>query len=61
MQLSSMKFRKSIILGTKKWIKCFPAKIPVGKIWRYHQAGDITRRASFSRSTQSQAQVALAT
>ena len=42
MQLSSMKFRKSIILGTKKWIKSFPAKIPVGKIWRHHLVGDIS-------------------
>ena len=27
MQLSRTKFRKSIILSIKKWIKCFPGKI----------------------------------
>ena len=27
MQLSRTKFRKSFILSTKKWIKCFPGKI----------------------------------
>ena len=43
MQLSGTKFRKSFILSTKKWIKCFPGKNPVNS---REKSGDITRRAA---------------
>ena len=39
MQLSRTKFRKSFILSTKKWIKCFPGKNPVNS---REKSGDIT-------------------
>ena len=40
MQLSRTKFRKSFILSTKKWIKCFPGKNPVDS---REKSGDIMR------------------
>ena len=39
MQLSRTKFRKSFILSTKKWIKCFPGKNLVNS---REKSGDIT-------------------
>ena len=39
MQLSKPKFRKSFILSTKNWIKCFPGKNPVNS---REKSGDIT-------------------
>ena len=43
MLLSRTKFRKSFILSTKKWIKCFPGKNPVNSRGK---SGDITRFTS---------------
>ena len=41
MQLSRTKFRKSFILSTKNWIKCFPGKNLVNS---REKSGDITGR-----------------
>ena len=43
MQLSRSKFRKSFILSTKKWIKCFAGKNPVNLRGK---SGDITENRS---------------
>ena len=43
MQLSRTKSRKSFILSTKKWIKCFPGKNPVNSSLG-EKSGDITTR-----------------
>ena len=45
MQLSRTKFRKSFILSTKKWMKCFPRKNTVNS---REKSGDITRGRGYS-------------
>ena len=45
MQLSGTKFRKSFILSTKKWIKCFPE---INQVNSRGKSGDITKYSIFT-------------
>ena len=59
MQVCRTKFRKSFILSTKKWIKCFPkfpGKNPVDSREKF---GDITVRLHSPRQGSGQASLAL--
>ena len=57
MQLSRTKFRKSFILSTKKWIKCFPGKNSVNS---REKSGDITAGYRARRPAESEEAAAVA-